>query len=337
MNTVSTNPDDDFLGLVVPHKKELRLHCYRMLGSSHDTDDVLQETLIRAWRAKSTLKDRAMLRPWLYRIATNLCLDEIKRRPRRALSTDSHPAAEYPLDAISPQIKEPVWLEPMPDSWLAETQSPDPSARYSLKESVALAFVAMLQMLSAEQRATLLLRDVVGLSAEEAADALGLSVSAANSALFRARTAVEKKIQGHGEDEFSAQKDAALVARYVRAFEVADVDALVAILHDEVVTTMPPSPTWIDGREANIAFYKKMLLVRGSGYFRALVTGINGKPGLAFYRPDAPGEPHTLHAIQSLEIRDDKIFRIDHFMMHEVFRLFDVPEALPARALDDQK
>jgi RNA polymerase sigma-70 factor (ECF subfamily) len=326
-------PDRSFIEAVEPLRGALRLHCYRMLGSSHDGEDVVQETMLRAWRAKDTLKDEKLLRPWLYRIATNVCLDELKSRPRRSLASDTYPPQADPTGPISSPVEEPVWLEPMPGTWLAAAGAPDPSARYTLKESVALAFVAALQILTPSQRATLLLRDVVGLSAEETAEALGLSVSAANSALFRARTAVEEKLGGKdasAKAPLAAEVDESLLAQYVRAFEESNVDALVALLHDDVQTTMPPSPTWMRGREANEAFYRHMLS-RVRGMYRILRTEANGQPALGFYRAAAPGEPRLLHAIQLVETRDGRIARIDHFMTAPVFPLFGLPEAIPWR------
>src|SRR5690349_15158795 len=218
-------PSDEaaFVQSLQPLRTAIRLHCYRMLGSSHDGDDVVQETMLRAWRAKDSLADDALLRPWLYRIATNVCLDELKRRPKRLYATDAFPPtadARPPL----PRIEEPVWLEPMPDTWLEGIDERDPQARYALKESVALAFVAALQCLSPVQRATLLLRDVVGLSANETATALGASVPAANSALFRARTALEEKLGGPNPADIALQGevDPTVLEQYVRAFEEAN-------------------------------------------------------------------------------------------------------------------
>src|SRR5687768_33377 len=179
------NPEASFIAAVEPLRGALRVHCYRMLGSSHDGDDVVQETMLRAWRSRDSLKDPALLRAWLYRIATNTCLDELKRRPRRALASDLYPPAADLRGPIAPPLEEPVWLEPMPDSWLAAVEPADPGARYTLKERVALAFVAALQCRTPLQRATLLLRDVVGLSAEETAESLTVTTSGANSALFR--------------------------------------------------------------------------------------------------------------------------------------------------------
>jgi RNA polymerase sigma-70 factor, ECF subfamily len=317
------SPDQSFVDATLPFRAALRVHCYRMLGSSHDSDDLVQETLLRAWRARQSLKDPELLRPWLYRIATNACLDELKSRPRLALASDLRPAADPTAPPATP-VDEPVWLEPMPDAWLEG--NPDPAARYALKESVALAFVAALQFLSPVQRATLLLRDVVGLAAEETASTLGLSVAAANSALFRARSAVEEKLGGRDPSELATKErvvDPELLARYVRAFEQADPAALLALLHDDVSTTMPPSPTWIFGREAHDVFFRNML--PRWGHPRLFPTAANGQPAFAFYRADHPGAPYKLRAIDVLGFRDGKVARIDHFMTRAAFPAFGLP------------
>jgi RNA polymerase sigma-70 factor (ECF subfamily) len=304
-----------------------------MLGSSHDGEDVVQETLLRAWRAKDRLGDPERLRPWLYRIATNVCLDELKRRPRRLLVSDASPPSEDAGPPF-PRVEEPVWLEPMPDAWLAGAEPADPHARYALKESVALAFVAVLQCLSAVQRATLLLRDVVGLSAEETAEALGIGVGAANSALFRARAAVEEKLGGCDTSAVArhAEVDEKLLVQYVRAFEDANLDAIVALFHDELRTTMPPVSLWISGRASNDRFYRRVFGNLPPGEYRHLRVGANGGPALAFYRPASPGAPHTLAAIQLVTTRDGAVVGIDHFMMSEVFSLFGAPHVLPESA-----
>jgi RNA polymerase sigma-70 factor (ECF subfamily) len=207
----------------------------------------------------------------------------------------------------------------------------DPQARYALKESVALAFVAALQCLSPVQRATLLLRDVVGLSAKETANALGSSVEAANSALFRARTAIGRKLGGSDPAEIAAhaEVDEQLLERYVRAFEEANLDALIALFHEDMRTTMPPAPTWVAGRTANERFYRLMFGSIVPGQFRHLRIGANGQPALAFYRPASPGAPHTLAAIQLVATRDGAIAAVDHFMLSEVYPLFGVPRELP--------
>ena len=325
-------PKDEasFLQSIEPLRSAIRLHCYRMLGSSHDGDDVVQETMLRAWRAKDSLEDQTLLKPWLYRIATNVCFDELKRRPQRLFPTDAFPPAQDARPPF-PRIEEPVWLEPMPDAWLEGIDERDPHARYALKESVALAFVAALQCLSPVQRATLLLRDVVGLSASETASALGASVEAANSALFRARTAVADRLGGSDAADVAAnaEVDEDVLERYVRAFEEANLDALIALFHDDMRTTMPPAPTWIAGRAANARFYRVMFGSLVPGQFRHLRIGANGQPALAFYRPASPGAPHTLAAIQLVATRAGAIAAVDHFMLSEVYPLFGVPEELP--------
>lgn len=314
-----------------PLRGAIRLHCYRMLGSAHDGEDVVQETMLRAWRAKNSLEDRGLLKPWLYRIATNVCFDELKRRPKRRFPSDAYPPTEDARPPV-PRIDEPVWLEPMPNAWLEGVDSGDPQARYALKESVALAFVAALQCLSPLQRATLLLRDVVGLSAAETAGALGTSVEAANSALFRARSALGTKLGGSEPRDVAAhaQVDRELLERYVRAFEEANLDALVALFHQEMRTTMPPSPTWVAGRAANERFYRLMFGSLMPGEFRHLPIGANGQPALAFYRVSPPGAAHRLAAIQLVTTRDGQIAAVDHFMLSEVYPLFGVPSELPA-------
>jgi RNA polymerase sigma-70 factor (ECF subfamily) len=219
----------------------------------------------------------------------------------------------------------------MPGAWLSGVEEPDPAARYTLKESVALAFVAALQCLSAPQRATLLLRDVVGLSAEETAKVLETTVSAANSALSRARAAIEEKLGARGSASFAESAgpiDEALLARYVRAFEEGDLDDLVAMLHDDVKTAMPPSPMWIDGRAANEAFYRTMFANLKPGRIRLARTTANGQTALGFYRPDTEGGPRTLHAIQLVTARDGRLTTIDHFMTRAVFPVFGLPEVL---------
>ncbi|HTU62697.1 MAG TPA: RNA polymerase subunit sigma-70, partial [Polyangiales bacterium] len=277
-----------------------------------------------------SLQDFALAKPWLYRIATNVCFDELKRRPKRLLAIDAGPAGDEPRPPFT-RLDEPVWLEPMPDSWLDGVDQRDPQARYALKESVALAFVAALQCLSPGQRATLLLRDVIGLSAGETADALGTSVEAANSALFRARSAIEARFGGSEPADIAAHNevDEAVLARYVRAFEDADLDALVALFHEEMRTTMPPIPSWVSGGAANERFYRAMFGKNSPGYFRTIATRANGQPALAFYRPASPGAAvYILVAIELVTTRDGAVIAVDHFMLPEVFPLFAVPREL---------
>jgi RNA polymerase sigma-70 factor (ECF subfamily) len=299
--------DRAFEELVAPHRNELRLHCYRMLGSSHDGDDMVQETLVRAWRAKESLDDPRAARPWLYRIATNVCLDELARRPKRALPVGAGQAGDPGAPPAPPG--EESWVEPCPDTWL------DAAAQVEMKESIALAFVAALQLLTPPQRAVLLLRDVVGLSAEEAAGALGMSVAAANSALHRARAAVEERRIERPEDV-----DPDLLRRYVRAWEAADVDAIVALLHDEVTAAMPPSPTWFAGRAAFEVFLRGHIIPRLQKDGARLVRrDANGQPAFGFYRGA------TLEAVHVVTARAGRIVAIDHFVLPALFAVFGLP------------
>lgn len=291
-----------FAQLFEPHRGPLRLHCYRMLGSSHDSDDMVQETFVRAFRAQHSLADPATARAWLYRIATNVCLDELARRPRRARGPELGPPADpdAPVLAARPDDE---WLEPAPSAWLAAPL--DPAAQYSLKESVALAFVAALQILTPAQRAVLLLRDVVGLSAAETAVALDCSVSSANSTLHRARVALEERVGPRGEwSPEAVAVDRALLERYLRAWEANDLDAVLAVLHDDVTLSMPPSPTWVAGR-ADVARFFAARIARA---VRGALVDANGAPAVAFYRPDG-----ALFALQ-LFAGGSQIRTIDHFM-----------------------
>jgi RNA polymerase sigma-70 factor (ECF subfamily) len=310
------NTDTEFAAAVEPLRRALRLHCYRMLGSSHDSDDMVQETLLRAWRSRESLADPQRIKPWLYRIATNACLDELARRPQRALASDSHPAVPGDSYPPAPPIDDAAWLEPMPDAWLTAAGD-DPAARYALRESVALAFIAALQVLSPAQRAALLLRDVIGLSASEAAEALEQTVDATHSALHRARATIEDKVAHRDPAAFAlAPADEAALAAYVRAIGRSDVDAMIALVHDDMHTTMPPSPTWIRGRVDNIEFYKRMFARWAPGSVQAVPIGVNGGHGFAFHRDGA------VRAIEAVEVRDGKIFRMHHFMQPAVIALF---------------
>jgi RNA polymerase sigma-70 factor (ECF subfamily) len=302
----------EFGAAVAPLRGALRLHCYRMLGSASDGDDMVQETLLRAWRARDSLQDPARLRPWLYRIATNVCLDEIARRPRRALASDLFepvPGESFPP---APPLDEAGWLEPMPDAWLAGVVQ-DPEARYLLRESVALGFVDALQVLTPAQRAALLLCDVVGMSAGEVASTLDQSVAATHSVLHRARDVIEARAP---RDTTLAPEAESVMQRYVKALADADVEAMIAIIHDDMQTTMPPSPTWLRGRADNIQFYRRMFARWSPGDVFAVPIGVNGGLGCAFHNGG------MVRAIEAIEVRDGKVLRMHHFMQPAVVSLF---------------
>jgi RNA polymerase sigma-70 factor (ECF subfamily) len=318
MMHVSARDDDAFARLVEPHRAAIRIHCYRMLGSSSDSEDLVQETMLRAWRSRAGLREASLARPWLYRIATNACLDELARRPRRAMPSDVVAAAD-PAAPIAAVSHEPIWLEPMPDSWLFT----GPGETYERRETVVLAFMAALHVLTPIQRAVLLLRDVAELSANDTAETLAISVSAANSALFRARDALRARPLPQ-----ELPVDSALLARYVRAFEQHDLHALVAVLHEDVRTTMPPSPTWIEGREANAEFYRRMFS-SPPGAIKLVATGANGQPAFGFYRA-ATGDAHRLRAIHVITVVSQRVIAIDHFMSPSLGTAFGLGQTLPA-------
>jgi len=304
-----------FEALVEAHRATLRIHCYRMLGSSHDSDDMVQETFVRAFRAQHTLEDPAKARAWLYRIATNVCLDGLARRPRRARGPELGPAAD-PEAPPAPRTPDAEWLEPVPSAWLAGTTEEEgsPAAKYDTKESIALAFVAALQVLTPLQRAVLLLRDVVGLSAAETAEALASSVSSANSTLHRARSALEERVGPRVDwSPKAVTVDRELLERYVRTWETGDLEAIIALLHDDVTLSMPPSPTWLAGRgHVERFFTNRMLQAVREKRFRAVLVDANGRAGAGFYRMGDDGEG-TFMALQVLEAKEGRIRVIDHF------------------------
>src|SRR6266508_5053992 len=256
-----------FSRLTAPYYRELNVHCYRMVGSFHDAEDLVQETFLRAWRSLDTFRGRAHFRAWLYKIATNQCLKEIERRPSRALPRDfGHPA--NPTLPPSPPVAEIVRLEPYPDVHLGEVSgsAPDPEALYTFRESVELAFLAAVQVLPPRQRAVLILRDVLTWSASEVAELLGATTVSVNSALQRARaTIARQRREGRLRTDLVVPTDAveeSLVRRYIDAWEAADMDGFVALLRSDAVLTMPPLPLWYVGRPAIASFFA--LIPRGS-------------------------------------------------------------------------
>src|SRR5579859_8125798 len=252
----SAPPDDEaFRLLVEAHERALRVHCYRMLGSLQDAEDQTQETLLRAWRSLDRFEGRASVRGWLYRIATNACLDELERRGRRLLP----PMVGSPALAFVPGgglIDETPWLEPFPDAWLEVPDTePGPEARYETRESIELAFVAALQRLGPRQRAVLLLRDVLGWSARDVASLLDVSVQAANSSLQRARARLDPSATPSAA-RLAPADERALVERYVGAWERGDVQAFAALLAEDVVMSMPPLAEWYVGPAASVDVFR---------------------------------------------------------------------------------
>src|SRR5829696_1845212 len=243
-----------FSELAEPFRRELQVHCYRILGSLHEAEDMVQETMLRAWKRLESYEGRASFRSWLYKIATNACLDALdQRRSRRLLPPQCIPAAD-PHMQIAPPSPEFVWIEPIPDEWLEDISTPNPETRYTESESISLSFLTALQTLPPRQRAVLILRDVLDFSANETAEILELTVSSVNSALHRARVTLSKRYQGQ-EPEISTnslndERTQWLLDHFVQAWESADVDGLVALLKEDAAFAMPPSPSWYQGPAA---------------------------------------------------------------------------------------
>lgn len=306
------------------HRAPLTGHCYRMLGSAFDAEDAVQETMVRAWQSLERFEGRSSLRTWLYRIATNVCLDALSDRSRRA-----RPMEEGPNGTVEDHLdtrERRHWLEPVPDARVLPADG-DPFELAALRQSIRLAFVSALQHLPPRQRAALLLSEVLGWSAAEVADCLGTSVAAVNSALQRARATVASR-NGHQSSEPLSDVQSALLDRYVDAFHTYDVDGLVALLREDGTLSMPPYTLWLRGPDTIRAW----LLGRGAGCrgSRLIPTRASGSPSFGQYRP-APGGGHQPWALIVLEIEDDRIASWNSFLDTEhLFPLFGLPSRLPA-------
>jgi RNA polymerase sigma-70 factor, ECF subfamily len=313
--------DREFAELVDPYRRELHGHCYRMLGSVYDADDALQETMLRAWRGMKGFQGRSSLRSWLYTIATNTCLTQIARRPKRVLPLDYGPPADPHTPPGSPLV-ESVWLEPYPDDAVGVTDDrATPDARYDQREAVELAFVAALQHLAPNQRAVLILREVLGFSAKEAATMLETTVASVNSALQRARAAVEERVPERTQQEtLRALGDdglRGLVDRYVDAWERSDVEAFTALLVEDATFAMPPLATWYETRQG-IAIWAAASPMSGDWRWRSVRTRANGQPSLAFYSWDEGAGASLPFALNVLTFRGDQVSSVTAFIVRSI-------------------
>ena len=305
-----------FRRLVETHEAELRAHCYQMLGSVQDAEDALQDTLLGAWRGLEAFEGRSSARTWLYRIATNACLKIIERRAKRVLPMDYGPAAD-PHDDTAEPVAESVWVEPFPDVGLGGDLA-GPDARYELRESVELAFVAALQNLPPNQRAVLILREVLGFSAREAAETLDTTTASVNSALQRARAAVDDRLpeqtqqataRALGDDGVREVVDA-----YVDAWQRGDVQAVVGMLTEDAAFSMPPMSTWFGGRE-EISEWLTRSPLSGDWDWKPLPVRANGQPALAFYSWDQDEEAYLPFALNILTLRGRQISDVTAFIV----------------------
>ena len=321
---------DAFRELTEPHRRELQVHCYRMLGSFADAEDALQDTLLAAWQGLEGFEGRASLRTWLYRIATNRCLNARRSASRR-------PAREWNIPGVEPpeptRLGEVVWLEPFPDALLegAMDVPPGPEARYEQAESISLAFVTALQVLPPRQLAVLILRDVLGFHASEVAGMLDSTVESVTSALKRARASLQRRQPAPADREPppapGSPAEDAIVAKFVRAYESADLDALVALLTDDVFMSMPPMPLEYEGRDVVARF---CALLFGAGRrFDLVPTRANGQPAFGTYVRGPDGIRHGT-GLFVLTLGGDRICAMTRFE-NSVLPWFGLPRSLPGR------
>jgi len=319
--------EEAFRSLVEPYGRELQLHCYRILGSLQDAEDLLQETLLAAWRGLDKFEGRASMRSWLYRIATNRCLNALRARARRApeLQTDL---------AASTRMGEPLWLEPYPDVMLEGIAdlAPGPDARYETKEAVALAFVTGLQRLAPRQRAVLVLRDVLGFQASEVADVLDTSEASVTSALQRARATLESRtpLSADALERAPLSGSAAereLLGNFVDAFEDGDADRIAALLTDEARYTMPPEPGELQGKDAISTFLDDRFSLRVSPT-RLVPTRANGQPAFATYAGDPHGSIARFNSMLVLTLQGNRISGLTRFGDTGILPAFGLPRVL---------
>ena len=317
-----------FRELTAPHRRELLVHCYRMLGSFQDAEDALQDTLLAAWRGLGGFEGRASLRTWLYRIATNRCLNARRSASRRPATGWNVPEVEPPEPT---RLGEVVWLEPFPDAHLegAIDVPLGPDARYEQTESISLAFVTALQLLPPRQLAVLVLRDVLGFHAHEVAEMLGSTVGSVNSALKRARAGLRRRSTAERDPPpvSGSPAEGAVVARFVSAWESADLDALVALLTDDVFISMPPMPLEYEGREVVGRFCASIF--RAGRRFDLVPTRANGQPAFGAYLRAPTGVGHGV-GLYVLTLTGDRICAMTRFD-NSVLPWFGLPRSLPSR------
>jgi len=310
---VTTAPQ---FGELEQHRRELTAYCYRMLGSPFEAEDAVQDTLLRAWRSADRFEGRSAVRSWLYRIATNVCLDQLKSRERRARPMDLGPAGEPVVENLS-ERSEVTWIEPVPA---------DPADVVMSRETIRLAFVAALQHLPPRQRAVLILCEVLKWQASEVAELLETSVASVNSALQRARETLETRELTSGEE--LEQADQELLERYVKAFERYDMEALTSLIHEDATQSMPPYDLWLSGRDDIFTWWwGPGIACKGSRVIPAVSA--NGSPAFGQYKPSESGSGYEPWALQVLEIADGRIAELTFFLdTDRVFPLFGLPPRL---------
>jgi RNA polymerase sigma-70 factor (TIGR02960 family) len=322
-----TGDRDAFGELVAPYRRELQLHCYRMLASIHDAEDALQETLLAAWQGFATFEGRASVRTWLYRIATSRCLNLRRSESRRRRADGRMPELDLPEPT---RVGEALWLEPYPDVLLEEVadRTPGPEARYETREAVSLAFVTALQLLPPRQRAVQILRDVLGYRAKEVAQILGATEASVTSALKRARATLQLRLPRPDEraqpPPSRSAAERALVERFTRAFESSDLESIVGLLTEDVSFTMPPLPFEWQGRDRALRFLKAMWQIPAR---RLVATRANGQPAFGLYLPDPHAGVLRAMGLLVLTLAGDRISAITRFE-NDALPYFTLPRTL---------
>jgi RNA polymerase sigma-70 factor, ECF subfamily len=315
-----------FERLVEPYHHEILVHCYRILGSFEDAEDMLQETLLRVWNHLDAFEERSSLRTWLYKIATNACLDALDSRRVRGLPRELYPRGN-PNDSLPQPMQETTWVEPFPDEMIDGQPSIYPEAVYEVRESITLAFVAALQKLPGRQRAALLLHDVMGWSSNETAEILDMTTAAVNSALQRARETMQQPSERKSTSSRLNEELSALLKRYVAAWESADSAALVAVLREDVALTMPPLPVWFGGR-AYVKSFLDGFLFQSLSPFKVRLEAVraNGSPAFAVYQMDSAGT-YRAAALHILTLENGEISEINDFLTFDgqLFIKFGLP------------
>jgi len=311
-NAARAGDQEAFAQLINPYRRQLLVHCYRILGSFEDAEDMLQETLVRAWKRLDSFEGRSPLRAWLYKIATNASLDALNSRRVRGLPKELYARGD-PTQPLPPPTQEVNWVDPIPDEWIDGQPDIYPEARYEVRESITLAFIAALQKLPGRQRAVLILCDVMGWSSSEASEILDMTTAAVNSALQRARETLRqtdrKTIPARLNEQLSA-----LLARYVAAWETADSAALIAVLREDIALPMPPLPVWFGGH-TDVKSFLDGFLFKGPDPFKVKLVAVhaNGSPAFAIYQMQKDGIYHAA-AIHILTIEHGKISEINDYL-----------------------
>jgi RNA polymerase sigma-70 factor (TIGR02960 family) len=319
--------EEAFRELTDPYRRELQLHVYRIVGSAQDAEDLLQETLLAAWRGLAQFEGRASVRAWLHRIATNRALDALRASRRRPEDRQRMTAVPEPT-----RHGEPIWLEPFPDALLdgIPDDGPGPDARYEAREAVGLAFIAGLQHLPPQQRAVLVLRDVLGFRAAEVAGMLDTSEASVNSLLHRARAAFESRLPAAGRERAplpNSKRERDILGRLADAYEAGDIDGVVALLTDDAWLTMPPEPYEYQGRAAIGAFLSDRAVRRGTP-LRLVPTRANGQPAFGCYLPDPGGGSARPYGLLVVALAGDRVAALTWFSDSGVFGAFGLPRTL---------